>query len=173
MPTPSKSRLIAGIVLTAGIFTSGAYLASALGSDQSKMQETTQAVIETIKQDAIDNGSLSITIDGVRNDTGKLIVMVFNSEDAYNNYDYTKAVGFKELPASMGNIKINFPDLNDGPYAVTFFHDENGDYDFNMNGEMPLEGYGTSGASGPYDEVSYENALVPADEVNIKIHYLQ
>ena len=40
-----------------------------------------------------------------------------------------------------------------------------------MEGDLPLEGYGTSGARGPYDEPSFAQAAVDPGAVTIEVHY--
>lgn len=116
---------------------------------------------------------LSLTIDGIRSDYGNVIVMIFADAKTFTDFDYTKAVGYAELKASVGAITAEFPELKEGPYAISLFHDENGDQQFNMSGIYPIEGYGTSNAKGKYDELSFEEALIMAGPLTVKMHYLQ
>ena len=67
----------------------------------------------------------------------------------------------------------SFEDLQNGPYAIAVFHDENTNYDLDLDGGYPVEGYATSGAKGPYDEPGFAQASVEAGAVTVKIHYLQ
>ncbi len=155
---PIKSATT-GITISLGLCVLGAWIASGLAY-------STPAITANSTQ-------LSVQIEGVRNDKGKLIVMVFNTEKAYKNYDSNDAAGFQELKAARGNKVVNFSDLPAGPYAIVLHHDENNDYEFNMKGEWPLEGYGTSNAKDAYDEPSFREALVNSDTVTVQMHYLQ
>ncbi|MEM8498124.1 MAG: DUF2141 domain-containing protein [Pseudomonadota bacterium] len=148
-----------GITLSLGLCVLGAWLASGLAY-------STPVI-------SANNTQLSVQIEGVRNDKGKLIVMIFNTANAFMNFDYNGAAGFEELKASGGKTVVNFTDLPTGPHAVVLHHDENSDYEFNMKGEWPLEGYGTSNAKDAYDEPSFREALVNSDTVTVQMHYLQ
>lgn len=117
--------------------------------------------------------ALSVRITDIRSDFGSVIVMVFPDAQSYKAFDYSKAVGYAELKASAGTLTTAFPELNDGPYVVSLFHDENGDQQFNMSGDYPIEGYGTSNATSQYDELSFKKASVMAGSVAIKVHYLE
>ena len=117
--------------------------------------------------------ALSVSITDIRSNYGNVIVMVFPDTQSYNSFDYTKAVGYAELKASAGTLITTFPELNDGPYVVSLFHDENGDQQFNLSGEYPIEGYGTSNAKSKYDELSFKKASVMAGPVTVKVHYLE
>ena len=118
------------------------------------------------------NAHLSLTVANIRNDRGKIIILVFDNAAAYAVYDYEKAAGYGELKATPGSLSYAFPQLDQGPYAVFVFHDENEDYEFHMEQGYPREGYGTSRAKGPYDELNFEEASVGAEHVKVVMHYL-
>lgn len=211
MPSPSKTALVSGLLVTAGIMFSGAWLASGMtstdadastdqaaasptmpllapipGGTQSETPEpqrtaapqvqdippSNTTVSETAGSAPADT-SLDVTIEGVRSNAGKVLVFVFDNKAAYDAYDYTQAVGYAELDASTGPITYRFPDLTSGPYAIGLFHDENSNQNFDMQGEYPAEGYGTSRATSAYDDPSFSKASVEAGPVTIQVHYLQ
>lgn len=116
---------------------------------------------------------LSLEIVDVRNEQGNVLITVFDVEAAYESYDYELALAYRIVPAQPGTIRVHFPRLTNGPYAVSLFHDENGDYDLNFDGLNPLEGYGTSGASDPYYEPTFEQASVWPGQVTVEMHYLR
>lgn len=118
------------------------------------------------------NSGLSLTINGVRNTDGRVIVMVFDKQATYDAHDYENTAGYIELSATFGKMSHTFVDLTEGPYVVSLFHDENSDYEFNMSGENPLEGYSTSGATGPYDIPSFKKASVMPGDVTVSIYYI-
>ncbi len=169
---PSTAKLLFDLTLTTGLFVGGAWLAAEFS--QPAKAGTQAAAIEGVEAVASvsDTSHLVLDVRGVRNSVGKLVVLVFADEDAYRAYDFERAVGYQELQARPEALLVSFPDLKSGPYAITVFHDENQDYDLNMNGDLPLEGYGTSGAKGPYDTPSFQDASVKADKVRMQIYYL-
>lgn len=155
---PIKSAT-AGITMSLGLFVLGAWLASTLAY--------------STPVDASSTSQLAIEIQGTRNNTGRVIVMVFNNAKAYRNFDYEEAVAYREVNAVNSILRLKFSNLSPGPHAVVLFHDENEDYEFNMKGDWPLEGYGTSNATDAYDEPSFQKASVASGKVAITMHYLE
>lgn len=121
---------------------------------------------------ALAKPSLTVTLGNIRSDHGNVIIMVFADAKSYETYDYTKAVGYKEIKAKSGLMTASFPELTGGPYVITLFHDENGDQDLNLQGEYPIEGYGTSNADGKYQTLDFNRASIMAGSVTVKVHYL-
>ena len=114
---------------------------------------------------------LIVEIHDVRSGNGELLVVVFDSQSAYNNYDYSAAAGLEEVAADSRLVLVSFESLREGPYAVFIFHDENDDDDLNMNGDYPLEGYGTSGARNWWHEPSFAEAASDAGKIRVKMYY--
>lgn len=86
--------------------------------------------------------SITFEIDGVKNDQGKLLIQLFNSEDNYNeNHAHLANI----VNASKGKVVVTFNNVQSGEYAIRYFHDENnnGSLETNLFG-MPTEGYGYS-----------------------------
>ena len=137
-------------------------------ADEARDQTAAEASDQSIE-------GLEVIITGIRGDEGKIIVLVFDEAEPYKTYDYTRAVGYGEISAKQftrGMARVSFPELSEGLYAVSLFHDANDDDDFNMNGVWPLEGYGTSGAESAYDEPGFAEAAVPPGIVRITMFYL-
>jgi uncharacterized protein (DUF2141 family) len=96
---------------------------------------------------------LDIEIIGIRNNTGKIMLQLFNEKE-------------KVIAENMSEIKDNkcafsFKDLNAGKYAVRYYHDENlnGVMDKNIVGK-PTEGYGFSNnVTGKFGPPPFENWL--------------
>lgn len=144
---PSNRQRLFAVVTTAALFVGGAWIASGFG---------TQADAASANSEA-----LSVTLHNARNDTGKLLVLVFDQKAAFDAVDYRKAVGYAERPASTKSQRISFPDLTQGHYAVIAIHDENEDYDLNMTDDgIPIEGYVVSGMNSLYDEPTFEHSLI-------------
>ena len=181
MPSPSKFALFSGLAVTTGLFLGGAWLASGMTPPTATSIEPTDApkrspllapVPSVDIQSNTQSKALKVTVSGVRNSDGKVIVLVFDSAAAYDAYDYERAVGYAELTASSRHVSHVFSDLSDGPFAVVAIHDENENYDLDLVDGYPSEGYGTSRATSPYDELSFQQAAVAAGAVELKIHYL-
>jgi uncharacterized protein (DUF2141 family) len=93
---------------------------------------------------AAQTGSISVTIEGVINETGQIGVLLFNREKGFPGDDKA-SIRQELLPAKKGNMTVRFDDLPHGTYAITVMHDENKNLkvDTNMLG-IPKEGYGFS-----------------------------
>jgi uncharacterized protein (DUF2141 family) len=89
---------------------------------------------------------LTIEISGIKNDTGKIMLQLFDENDKVIKQE----AGEIREKTSLFSIQIPKP----GKYAVRYFHDENlnGKLDTNLIG-IPKEGYGFSnnakGSFGP------------------------
>ncbi len=114
---------------------------------------------------------LDLTVEGVRNDQGAILVLVFDQAEAFDQLDYLNAVDYAEIPARAGTVSHRFPNLTTGPYAVFLFHDENSDQDLNYSATSLLEGVGATGAPGSEDDPSFEEAAVPPGPVTVTLHY--
>ncbi|WP_127115890.1 DUF2141 domain-containing protein [Shimia sediminis] len=116
---------------------------------------------------------LSLSVEGLRNGKGKIVAIVFDDARAYDAFDYMNAVDYAEIPARKGRVTHHFKGLTKGPYAVILFHDENNDDDLNYTATALLEGLGASGAPGPADEPSFQEASVWPGPVAVRGHYDQ
>lgn len=85
---------------------------------------------------------LQVNIDGLRHETGFVNVALFNSETHFLNTD--AMLSGKRLKANS-TIRTRFTDLQPGTYAISVYHDANGNgkLDKNLLG-MPTESYGFS-----------------------------
>jgi uncharacterized protein (DUF2141 family) len=97
-------------------------------------------------------GDLTVKIAHVRNDQGSILAALYDSDASYMKQPAARAT-FK-MKATPGEMQYVFHNLPAGKYAVSVFHDENGNgkLDRNLVG-IPKEGYGfsnaASGRSGP------------------------
>ena len=114
---------------------------------------------------------LTLTVDGVRNANGSVIVLIFDKKRAFEQLKWRNAVQYADIPASVGSLSHNFPDLTAGPYAIFVFHDENGDQNLNYNDERFLEGVGASGATTEIPEPAFAEASVMPGDVTMRIFY--
>jgi len=106
--------------------------------------------------------TLSVTVKGLRNTEGNLLLSVFRSAEGFPSDD-SKALykaRIAKIPAT--EVKYVFKDIPDGSYAVSVLHDENGDLKMNTNGVgIPKEGSGASNnARGSFGPPRYADALI-------------
>ncbi len=192
---PTNKQRIAAVAATAAIVLGGGWLASlispanASGTDaiaaentgpvcsQTRQQEPSEKPIQVSQQEeqvqAPSGRTMQVSINGIRNSHGKIYIALFDSAEAFNSYDYDRAVGFKEPPAKEGSLTVDFPDLAEKPYAISVFHDENGNQNFDLSGGYPSEGYGTSHAKSAYDEPKFHQASLKPGSIGIRLHYLR
>ena len=166
----------AGIVGGPGVAAKGnaeAEETAAEGNRPTIGDGNTAAATKTSTEQPAQGISAQISISGVRNGKGKVYVMVFDNASAFNNYNVNSAIGFAELKARKGKLTTTITDLPNAPIAVSIFHDENGNENFDMAGGYPSEGYGTSRAGSPYDELKFHQASVKPGNVGVKMHYLK
>jgi uncharacterized protein (DUF2141 family) len=101
--------------------------------------------------------TLKIEISGIRNNTGKLMLQLFDEKE-------------KIIIQEIGTIENNksafsIPDLKPGKYAVRYYHDENqnGKMETNVFGK-PTEGYGFSNnVTGKFGPPPFEKWLFLID----------
>lgn len=114
--------------------------------------------------------SLTVNIEGLKNNKGSLLVAIYDSSDKFLKKQYKGTV------ASIKDKKavIIFKDVPKGEYAVSFVHDENENkkMDTNFFG-IPTEDYGCSNnAKGFMGPPKYEDAkfmLTENKTINIKL----
>ena len=81
--------------------------------------------------------TLTINIDGLKNDKGQAIVSLLDSEG--------KMITYKKEKIVDGKSSLIFENLKPGTYGFKYCHDENNDGNINYNFlGMPKEGFGYS-----------------------------
>ena len=111
-------------------------------------------------------GDLTVTFSGVRSDKGKFSVALFREKDGWPD---GKAFREVDIEPKVGDITTVFKDVPPGHYAISAFHDENGNgkFDSNFIG-MPKEGFCFSNDAQPglaapsFKESSFEVGNGPA-----------
>jgi uncharacterized protein (DUF2141 family) len=99
---------------------------------------------------------LTVTIKNVRSSDGAVFLAVYDSEASFMKVRLAKAT--RQAKAAKGEIKFVVENLPPGKYAVSSYHDENGNGKLDTNAlGVPTEGYGFSrdaqGTFGPPDFV--------------------
>jgi len=85
--------------------------------------------------------TIEVTVTGFSSEEGKAVIGLYNEKGDFLENEFRG--GFEDIE----NYKVNmsFIDVPDGIYAVSVFHDEDNDQDFDMIfGIIALEDYGNS-----------------------------
>jgi uncharacterized protein (DUF2141 family) len=111
--------------------------------------------------------TISVTIDNVKNDTGKVMLALHTSET------FMKGKGIKNTETEIkdGKVTITFENVLPGDYAIMALHDENenGRMDFQDNG-MPLESYGISNNVMSFEPPVYDDAKFKVEGENLELN---
>lgn len=117
-------------------------------------------------------GRLAIEIEGLHNQKGQLCYSIFSSSIGFPN-NSSKALKKECIRITKRPLVVTLDGLKYGSYAVSLYHDENGDGKLNKNSlGIPTEGFGFSNnpsvSRGP---AKFPDALfiVAGQNTNIKI----
>jgi len=114
--------------------------------------------------------TLTINIDQIKEQTGKLHVALYRGEQSYQQGKDAVAAVVKAV--SGDKQQLVFEDLVDGEYAIKIMHDanDNGKLDRNMLG-IPSEGYAFSNNGGQFGPASFKDAaFAVAADTSLTIH---
>lgn len=112
-------------------------------------------------------GELSVTVTGIAQDKGEVMVTIFNQKTPW-----LKQALMKQKVAAKGTaVEVKFDHLPDGDYAVSAIHDLNGNGGLDTNAiGMPTEPYGFSNdAAGNFGPPSFEQAKFSVDQAKKSI----
>lgn len=128
---------------------------------------TLAAALATTTSEAAD---LKVNINGINEAKGEVFVALYNTADLWMK----KPINGQRAAAVKGTTTITFTNLPEGEYALSAFHDEDGDKKMARNAMgMPTEPWGFSkDAMGMYGPPSFDEAkvVVPAAGVSIVIN---
>jgi uncharacterized protein (DUF2141 family) len=117
-----------------------------------------------------------VTVTGVRNAAGKVVIGMWNSKDGFPK-ESPKAFRQASVAIVNATATATFPDLPYGEYAVAVYHDENsnGKMDTRFPG-IPVEGVGASNNPHPnFSAPSFQECRFdlhdPEKIVPIALHY--
>lgn len=124
-----------------------------------------------------DRKTLEITVTGIANQDGLILLSLFDSEDGFPG-EREKAITSLEKKITNDKVSFVIKDLPAGNYAVSLIHDENNNkkLDTNFVG-IPKEGYGASNnLKKMFRAPRFEEASFVLDEdpkkIEIEINYL-
>lgn len=133
-------------------------------------------LISSIAMTQNSTGEIQVVITDFRNDKGDVKIALFNSKDGFPD-NGKKALIKEKVTIKDKKAEFVFNDIPYGIYAISIYHDENGNdkLDSNFLG-IPKEGYGASNDPKPamraprFDEAKFK--LDSADLiVEIKVQY--
>lgn len=123
--------------------------------------------IATFAQGNID---LKVKIVNFKNQKGKVVVAIFNSEENYLKKPFRATAS---PVATKDGTTVHFR-IPKGEYAISVYHDENenGNMDRNFMG-IPIEPYAFSNnAPSRFGPAEYDAALIEVDEEN-RVHFIK
>lgn len=110
--------------------------------------------------------TITVTIDNVKNDNGKVLLSLHTSET------FMKGKGVKDTESKIkdGKVTLTLKHVQPGEYAIIALHDENNNkrMDFRENG-MPLESYGTSNNDMSFGPPQYNDAKFKVEDKDIEM----
>ncbi|MDO6428866.1 DUF2141 domain-containing protein [Thalassotalea sp. 1_MG-2023] len=113
--------------------------------------------------------SLQLEIREVKSNQGKILAQLFNGE---SNYQTNNPMMAQQTMAKEGTLIVTFSNLENGEYAIRYFHDENNDNQLatNLIG-IPTEGYGYSNnAKGNFGPAKYQDMKVSIVDSDVTTH---
>ena len=98
------------------------------------------AMALTMAAGAASAATVDVKIHDVASAKGRVLVSLCAKSEFLRDCEQKRSV-----PASRGDVVVQFSQMEAGDYAVMTFHDENGDYEMNRNAlGVPTEGGGFS-----------------------------
>lgn len=128
-----------------------------------------QTAIFTAKKSKTDKRTITVTIDNVASDTGKVNYALYNKDSFMKVPIQTQS----DSPKGKKS-KVVFTNIEPGNYAIICFHDANNNdkMDFQPSG-MPLENYGVSNNPMSFGPPNFDEAqfVVSDKDVTLKIRF--
>ena len=99
--------------------------------------------------------SLTLTIDGIVEPKGELLIAIYSSAESYPHSPYKTAMA--KVDSLTKTVLIDLPE---GSYGISLFQDVNGNKTLDFNGYIPSEKYGFSNnAPADYGLPSFKDIL--------------
>ena len=116
----------------------------------------TTSLFATLNPASATAAELSVEIKGLVSDSGDVYVAIYDKAEKWMK----ASLAGSKAAAKKGGVTVIFKDLPEGDYAISLYHDENGNgkMDSNVMG-IPIEPYAFSNdAAGNYGPASFEQA---------------
>ncbi len=118
--------------------------------------------------------SLTITVNGLRNSRGQVIMQLYNNAQAFDGNQYDRAVETIITPAKGFAKQHLLKNLPLGDYAIIIIHDENSNGEYDTAGSF-YEGYAYSNDAGKNDIARFHEARFELTEqdrdINLTLIY--
>ena len=90
-------------------------------------------------------GQVTVELAGLRNTKGQVFVALFRSKDGFPGSPDKAFAGRKTAIQDKQHVSVVFEGVPPGPFAVSVFHDENGNSRMERGAfDIPKEGWGAS-----------------------------
>jgi uncharacterized protein (DUF2141 family) len=99
--------------------------------------------------------SVHVIAENIESDSGEVWLALCDASLSVEGCPFKKSV-----PATIGFVEVTFEDIPPGIYAVTGYHDVNGDDEFDSLLGVPREPYALSGAAGDMLVPTFEDAVL-------------
>ena len=110
---------------------------------------------------------LEIQREGLRGTQGNVVLAIYTEKAAFESNGQPLAL--VSVPAKTR--KITLADFPKERIAISAFHDTNRNGEYDMRGDVPLEGWGNSGDISIWSEPTFEAALTDIGVVSVNMHY--
>ena len=107
--------------------------------------------------------TMEVEVTGLRSAEGVVHVMVYDNAQAFAENSVSDLANYATQAITSEPLAISLNGMKPGTYAVVIHHDENANNTFEMEGELPLEGWGYSNNVGQTDTPSYDAAAFTFD----------
>ncbi|MEM7003626.1 MAG: DUF2141 domain-containing protein [Pseudomonadota bacterium] len=112
---------------------------------------------------------LEIRMRGVRSTEGNVVLAVYDEEEAFELQ--AEPLAWIAVPAQTQSVTLaKFPRK---PIAIAAFHDSNSNGVYDMRDDIPLEGWGNSGAIAAWSQPTFQAADTEASLVIVQTHYFR
>ena len=121
-----------------------------------KKSSRAAAALIALCSGAAAGAELTVEVQGVNPGKGTLVIAVYDREESW----LRKPFAATKLEANAANVVAAFKDLPEGAYAVSLYHDENGNGRLDSNAmRIPVEPYAFSNnATGLFGPASFADA---------------
>ena len=113
---------------------------------------------------------LKIQVKGIRGTEGNVVVAIYDNKQAFDQHGAPLA--WVSVPAQSQTITLaEFPAQE---IAIAAFHDTNRNGEYDVQDDVPLEGWGNSGNISQWSEPTFEAALIDVNNpsvVPVHMHY--
>ena len=118
--------------------------------------------------------TVDVTVTGIRSTKGALSVCVMPDKSGFPACDKAGTGTKQRIAITGGTMRLRFTGLATRSYAVTAFHDEDGDGKLKTNFiGIPREGVGVSGKAGGIPSFSKAAiGIAPGSVVTLAMRYL-